>query len=122
MSGLDGAPAHERSAFERPTWVEGWQAAMSWLYEYKGAQGAALAEEMATRLPDLLMTLDGVAITDAEVAAAATGWRVAHDEACRLGPLCSAHQPLGAEARRPRLVEALLSDPAFAAAKGRDDG
>ena len=32
-------------------WVVGWQDAMDWLAEYKGAAGIALAEEMATRLP-----------------------------------------------------------------------
>lgn len=39
-------------ATDRPRWMDGWLAAMDWLAEYKGADGIALAEEMATRLPE----------------------------------------------------------------------
>ena len=42
-------PSAEKDA---PPWVEGWVAAMHWLAEYKGFDGFALAEEMATRLPE----------------------------------------------------------------------
>lgn len=48
-------------------------------------------------------------ITDDMLFGAAVGWRLAHDEACRLGPVCSAHQPISATAQKPRLVAALVA-------------
>lgn len=60
-------------------------------------------------------------LTDAEIAAVAVGWQMAHDEACRLGEICSAHQPVSAAAQRTRVVAALLSDWHFMALKDRAD-
>lgn len=47
---FDGLMSTEAPDF-KVSWVEGWQAAMDWLAEHKGADGIALAEEMRTRLP-----------------------------------------------------------------------
>jgi hypothetical protein len=63
---------------------------------------------------------DWLAAHDAEVAARAAeaAWQVAHEEACRLGCACSAHQPIEARANfRPWLV-AVLSADVLAASQG----
>lgn len=60
-------------------------------------------------------------LTDAEIAAVNVGWTLAHNEACRLGPYCSAHQPVSASAQRPRVINALLADSRFMAIKDHAD-
>jgi hypothetical protein len=72
-------------------------------------------------------------VTDAMIFGAAVGWEMAHTEMCARAELCSAHQPIEADARRPWLVARLAAylaaadiqaaaEPRPQAAGAEDDG